>query len=597
MARYLRKVEDPNKRTEIRIVIAALAILVIPGTILEGMVPLVFHVPGFPTSPFTTVITAIMLTYAITKYGLHVFSLNNLSGNIMQIMPGGLVVLDHTNTIQYANASGAAMLAYKPGQLAGASAKKLFPNTSDYEQFQTDVLAKLGPNTSLTGQEATLATRDKQPLAVSLNAVDVYAGKELINRLISFTDITRLKQAEAAIEAEKASVERQVVQRTRQLREAEARLAASVRSLPFGFAVINHEGEIVFANSLLGKLLHHPIPTDPAESKAALKEIAHNFATAIDLLDCIHTTQTKNRSIERNITFGPRFFRFFFMPVMAGTDAHATKATLGTVLIVEDVTEAKSVERSRDEFFSIASHELRTPLTAIRGNTDLLLQYYPKQLKNTDMHTMVDDIHTASLRLIAIVNDFLDMSRLEMGKFVFDNKPLNIADLVRQILREYDVTSSHKELRLELAPVDGPDPWVRADADRIRQVLINLIGNAIKSTAKGSVIISLVPAGTNIHIKVTDTGIGIPVASQHLLFRKFQQASNNILTRDNTQSTGLGLYISRLLTAGMHGRLFLESSVVDQGSTFVLELPSTAAAGPHRTFAKKALKPLYLFLT
>ena len=284
-------------------------------------------------------------------------------------------------------------------------------------------------------------------------------------------------------------------------------------------------------------------------------------------------TQTKGKSLERNVTFGPRFFRFFFMPI-AGAKA---KTTLGTVLLMEDVTEAKTMERSRDEFFSIASHELRTPLTAIRGNSGMLLDFYKKQLADPDMHSMVDDIHGASLRLIAIVNDFLDMSRLEMGKFVFKNEPFNITSLIREILREYGVTGANHKLKLELAPFAGPDPWVRADADRARQVIINLISNGIKVTTQGGVTIHLVPQKRNLHIKVTDTGMGIPVDSQHLLFRKFQQASNNILTRDNTQSTGLGLYISKLLVSGMHGRIFLEHSEVGHGTTFVLELPQAPA--------------------
>ncbi len=203
----------------------------------------------------------------------------------------------------------------------------------------------------------------------------------------------------------------------------------------------------------------------------------------------------------------------------------------------------------------------------------MILNYYKEQLKDPDLHSMVDDIHAGSLRLIAIVNDFLDMSRLEMGKFTFDNKPTNIVSLIRETLREFDVTGSRRKLALELEPFAGKDPIVQADADRTKQILINLINNAIKATTEGGITIKLVRQANYLSIKVTDTGLGIPVDSEHLLFHKFQQASNNILTRDNTQSTGLGLYISKLLAEGMHGRVYLEHTKVGKGSTFTLDLP------------------------
>jgi signal transduction histidine kinase len=415
-------------------------------------------------------------------------------------------------------------------------------------------------------------------LAVSLNAVSVYSGHELVNRIISFTDISELKSAEAALEAEKASVERKVVERTRELAEAQAQLTASIRSLPFGFGVINHEAQVAFANDLLGQLMNHDIPAEPAASATALAEISRKFKPAIDILACLKQSQAKGRPLERNVTFGPRYYRFFFMPVMSPDKRH--QAALGTVLLVEDVTEAKTLERSRDEFFSIASHELRTPLTAIRGNASMMMDYFAPQLKNPTLHTMVDDIHTASLRLIDIVNDFLDVSRLEMGKFTFDNQPTNMAQLVRDTLREYDVTGSRRKLKLELAPLPGDDPWALADADRVRQILINLLGNGLKATAKGGVTITLEPKANRLRVSVTDTGAGIPVESQHLLFHKFQQAGHDILTRDSNSGTGLGLYISRLLAEGMHGRLYLERSEVGQGSTFVLEVPLAPKAKP-----------------
>ena len=111
------------------------------------------------------------------------------------------------------------------------------------------------------------------------------------------------------------------------------------------------------------------------------------------------------------------------------------------------------------------------------------------------------------------------------------------------------------------------------DADRVKQVIYNFIGNAMKFTTHGSITISSEVKGRQLKVLITDTGSGIPLDRQHLLFHKFQQASNNILTRDTTRGTGLGLYISKLLVEKMHGKIRLEHSEEGKGSTFSFTLP------------------------
>ena len=116
------------------------------------------------------------------------------------------------------------------------------------------------------------------------------------------------------------------------------------------------------------------------------------------------------------------------------------------------------------------------------------------------------------------------------------------------------------KLYLKLQPSNVPIPLVIADRDRVKQILINLIGNAIKFTEKGGITVALIPSGTAVKISITDTGKGLTSESKNLLFRKFQQAEDNILTRDSTRGTGLGLYISKLLAEGMGGKIYLEAS-------------------------------------
>ena len=356
--------------------------------------------------------------------------------------------------------------------------------------------------------------------------------------------------------------------------ESRAHLEASIGSLPFGFAIINSADEIIFHNQALGELVNQSIPNDAAASRVALQTMDLAYRQSVSILDCLHESQVKRAIIERNIEVGPKYYRLLFVPVI--NKVEITKHPVaGSVFMMEDTSEKRALERSRDEFFSIASHELRTPLTAIRGNADIMQQYYGPQLKELDLTTTVSDIQQSAVRLIDIVNDFLDMSRLEQGKATFKSEPIDLAKVVAEVLHEYEVTGSQQKLYLKFDAPTTPLPAVIADADRVRQILINLIANAVKATSAGGITITAKPEHTTMKLSITDTGKGIPASVQHLLFHKFQQAADSILTRDDTQSTGLGLYISRLMAEGMSGKLYLAKSEVNHGTTFTLELPIT----------------------
>ena len=146
------------------------------------------------------------------------------------------------------------------------------------------------------------------------------------------------------------------------------------------------------------------------------------------------------------------------------------------------------------------------------------------------------------------------------------------------MLREYQVTGSRAKLSLELREPKESIPAVWADKDRVKQVLINFIGNGLKFTKQGGVFVDLVVEENGcVKVSVTDTGIGIAEENQQLLFRKFQQAESNIHTRDTTKGTGLGLYISKLITEGMGGNIALEKSEVGKGSIFSFTLPVAKA--------------------
>lgn len=185
---------------------------------------------------------------------------------------------------------------------------------------------------------------------------------------------------------------------------------------------------------------------------------------------------------------------------------------------------------------------------------------------------MIDDVYESSIRLIEIVNDFLDTSRLELGKMEFKKDALDLSELIPRVIKEYQVTNSRNKIYINFEDTIKQPPIV-GDKDRLKQLLINLIGNALKFTEKGGITISLKTKANFVKVLVTDTGIGIPQDNQKLLFRKFQQAESNIMTRDGSKGTGLGLYISKMIIEGMGGKIQLESSIEGKGTTFFFTLP------------------------
>ncbi len=202
----------------------------------------------------------------------------------------------------------------------------------------------------------------------------------------------------------------------------------------------------------------------------------------------------------------------------------------------------------------------------------MIQKYYIDKLQDPDLKEMLNDVHKSSVRLINIVNDFLDTSRLEMGRMEFKKETFDIVPLIRELVKEYLTTGSLKKLAIQFIEPQEKIPLVTGDKERIKQVVINLLGNAIKFTSVGGVTLRMEQKDNAIITYIIDTGRGIPHETQSLLFQKFQQAGSNTFTLDGIQGTGLGLYISKMIMEGMRGKIWLVSSELGKGTTFAFSL-------------------------
>jgi len=249
----------------------------------------------------------------------------------------------------------------------------------------------------------------------------------------------------------------------------------------------------------------------------------------------------------------------------------------GVIIVFRDVTKEKAEEREQAEFISTASHEMRTPVASIEGYLGLALNPQTAQVDNraTDY---ISKAQAAAKHLGRLFQDLLDVSKADDGRISNNPKVVDIVTFTNDIVQGLTPKANDKGLKLTYKPMAGnvrekhitPVYYVNLDNDHIREVINNLVENAIKYTPKGEVIVDISGSEDHVVISVKDSGIGIPAEDMAHLFQKFYRVDNKD-TRE-IGGTGLGLYLCRRLAEIMEGRIWAES-VYGSGSTFFVELP------------------------
>jgi PAS domain S-box-containing protein len=259
----------------------------------------------------------------------------------------------------------------------------------------------------------------------------------------------------------------------------------------------------------------------------------------------------------------------------------ATGEMLGRIFAFRDVTRERSADRMKDEFVSMVTHELHTPLTAIKGYVGILLADTAGPL-SAEQREFLSIIEDSTDREVTLVNDLLDISRLEAGHVNLRPRPLDLAPLLRHVAATLRPLCRAKSQQIKLDVPPGLPP-VAGDATRLAQIFTNLLGNAHKYTpAGGRLTITAAVTSDEIRVDIQDTGIGLSLEEQGKIFTKFYRA-NNPVTQE-VSGTGLGLVITRALVE-RHGGQITVASEPGRGSTFSVTLPrllavATSAASP-----------------
>ena len=244
--------------------------------------------------------------------------------------------------------------------------------------------------------------------------------------------------------------------------------------------------------------------------------------------------------------------------------------------LVIEKEKALSSERAKHQFLANMSHEIRTPMNAIKGMTDILIRRDPKD----DQKEYLDSIKQSSESLLIVINDILDISKIEAGKIELIHEPFQVNDLIRDVHTIMQFKAEEKGLELK-KDIPAEPLYVKGDVTRLRQILLNLIGNAVKFTDKGLVTTTLKSSQANgtlhLHFTVSDTGIGIDSDRLERIFNSFEQAYSD--TSRKFGGTGLGLSISKMLVELQKGKIWVTSEK-GKGSQFHFTIPYEMAAAP-----------------
>ena len=292
----------------------------------------------------------------------------------------------------------------------------------------------------------------------------------------------------------------------------------------------------------------------------AIKDVQGNVVAVV------YTTQTLSLAdtvIEKNINSSIVILMFIIILIMFLFLRHSR-----IVDYMGLYKKLKEVDQLKDDFVSMASHELKTPLTIIRGYVSMINETPDLNLETKDS---LEKISIATKDLDSLVVDILDVSRIEQGRLSFKMDKLNPRELITVVTESFNKTAQEKNVAISFDDSEVKDTqYIKVDTDRLKQVLVNIIGNALKYTIKGEIKIKQYEEKGRVYIRVSDTGIGMSAEEKERLFEKFYRIRTK--ETEDIRGTGLGLWITAKIIKEMNGKIDVES-IKGVGSHFVVYFP------------------------
>lgn len=499
-----------------------------------------------------------------------------------------VVVTDAEGVVTYWNDRATELFGWSADEMIGR------PLESRYDEPDMRREARNSVREMLAGEswfgEFEDRTKDGSSIWVSANDTPIIDHDGSIRGVISVSrDVTAAKNAEAVLRSVNEELESRVRSRTRDLAEREALVRATVDAITAHIALLDPTGLIVATNQAWKTFAADNGASSTEVSEGANYLEACNAAAGRGCDSAAEVFEVLRQVLDGRLTEWSfeypcssdgeeRWFLLRVRPVTIKGNIHAlvaheniTRMKLAQEELRCTASVAEQANHAKSTFLMTMSHELRTPLNGILGMNELLLT---TEL-NDSQREFLEASTSSGEHLLELINDVLDLSRIETGKLKLERVACCPAALVTEIVNSFAPLAQERSLELAQHLDDQLPNSIRCDRQRLQQVLINLVGNALKFTHAGRIVVSLFAnapknGAQRLRFEVTDTGIGIPQDRLHRVFDSFSQVDDSISRRYG--GSGLGLSICRELVELMGGEIGVESRI-KTGSTFWFEIP------------------------
>jgi PAS domain S-box-containing protein len=484
---------------------------------------------------------------------------------LLDAAPDGIVVCDGQGVLVLVNSEAERMFGYGRDELVGQSIDRLIPEHVRPRHHHHLASYTAEPRTRPMGSNLDLRGRRKDgkefPVEISLSPFEAERGLLVI---AGIRDVTDRRQLE------------------REKQRATAYLLSAMEAVQEAFLLFDESDRVIMVNSaartLMGSVGDAPITGRTFDDLLAALIAAGVYDLQGEPVESWHA---------RRLAYHRNPSGVLDLRTPGGRSIRITErktADHGTVTMIADITEdveraddlrrarvqAESASEAKSEFLSSMSHELRTPLNAILGFAQLLERDRKQPLSERQLDRL-SHVLRGGEHLLRLIDDVLDLSRIESGRIAVSSEPVEIASVLAEVIHTLEPMASRASIRIVPPEVPPETPPVIADRTRLAQVLMNLGSNAIKyGKADGHVAFRTEPAPSSVRITVIDNGIGIPEDKRDRIFDPFQRAGQEA---GPIEGTGIGLTISKRLAELMRGRLGFQSQP-GQGSEFWIELPA-----------------------
>ncbi|MEM7620572.1 MAG: PAS domain S-box protein [Pseudomonadota bacterium] len=472
---------------------------------------------------------------------------------VLNTVVDGIITIDAKGIIRSFNKSAEKILEYTADDVIGRNINILMPKPyyAEHDQYIKNYLTSGNAKIIGIGREVEARRRDGSvfPMELGISEVNI-AGERMFVGIVR--DISERKKYET------------------ELADSTERLQAVLDTVVDGIITINEHGYVEAFNPAAEQIFDYT--ADEVLGKNVKMLMPENYRKEHDgyISNYKETGDAKVIGVGREVTAQRKDGTLF--PMELGISEMHISGKRMFVGIVRDISERKEKEKAieanqmKSEFLANMSHEIRTPMNGIIGMTNLLLETD----LDIDQRERLDIIRLSADSLLEIINDILDLSKIESGKLSMENVNFNLQLAILEMADVLLPRAQEKNIELIMRYAPGTPEYIIGDPGRIRQILMNLVGNAIKFTEKGYVLINIeaeqtTAQETSLLFEVTDTGIGIPEEKQKLIFENFSQADNSITRKFG--GTGLGLSICKKLMSMMYGQIGVHSEK-GKGSTF-----------------------------